>query len=108
MQAVLFGSLCGYLLGCVNPAYLIGLMKGEDIRNTGSHNAGASNAVIVYGKKVGAFCALFDIFKAYFIIQITKLLGYQIFKIACIGSVSSGAVSVKIIQLIYKVGGVFI
>lgn len=74
MQAILFGTICGYLLGCVNPAYLIGLLKGEDIRNTGSHNAGASNAVIVYGKKVGAFCALFDIFKAFLIVRATAML----------------------------------
>lgn len=73
MQAVLFGIFGGYILGSVNPAYLIGLFKGEDIRETGSHNAGASNALIVYGKKVGAFCAIFDILKAYFII---KLVGF--------------------------------
>lgn len=74
MQAILFGTICGYLLGSVNPAYLLGLMKGEDIRKTGSHNAGASNALIVYGKKAGAFCALFDILKAYFIVRMTAAL----------------------------------
>lgn len=74
MHAVLFGTVCGYLLGCVNPAYLIGLLRGEDIRKTGSHNAGASNAVIVYGKKVGALCMFFDIFKAYLIIKLTAML----------------------------------
>ena len=61
MQAILFGTICGYLLGSVNPAYLLGLMKGEDIRKTGSHNAGASNALIVYGKKAG-HSAHFSIF----------------------------------------------
>lgn len=87
MHAILFGTICGYLLGCINPAYLIGLLKGEDIRKTGSHNAGASNAVIVYGKKVGAVCMLFDIFKAYFIIKITAML----FPLAPLAKVCAGS-----------------
>lgn len=57
--------LMGYAIGTINPAYLIGRLKGFDIRKEGSGNAGASNAVITMGKKVGAFSALFDIFKAF-------------------------------------------
>ena len=59
-------SLCliaSYLIGCVNPAYLIARWKGFDIRSQGSGNAGASNAVITMGRGVGAFSAAFDIFK---------------------------------------------
>ena len=56
--------LSGYLIGSVNPAYMIAKAKGFDIRKHGSGNAGASNAVITMGKKVGAFSAIFDIFKA--------------------------------------------
>lgn len=74
MQAIIFSLVVGYFVGSVNPSYLFGLFKGEDIRETGSHNAGASNAVIVYGKKVGAFCAVFDILKAFFVIKLTALL----------------------------------
>ena len=55
----------GYLIGIVNPAYLIAKCKGFDIRERGSGNAGASNAVITIGKKAGAVAAVFDIFKAY-------------------------------------------
>lgn len=57
--------LYGYLLGTVNPAYLFSKAKGFDIRDRGSGNAGASNAIIMLGKAIGVFCALFDIFKAF-------------------------------------------
>ena len=59
--------LLGYLVGGINPAYLVGKRKGFDIRHRGSGNAGASNAVIVMGKKAGIFSALFDIFKAFLV-----------------------------------------
>ena len=63
MEIILCG-LFGYLVGNINPSYIIGRLKGFDIRNNGSGNAGASNAVLLMGKKIGAFSALFDIFKA--------------------------------------------
>ena len=56
--------LFGYLIGGINPSYIIGRLKGFDIRKKGSGNAGASNALIVMGKKVGIISALFDIAKA--------------------------------------------
>ena len=59
--------LLGYLIGGINPAYIVGKLKGFDIRKRGSGNAGASNAVIVMGKKAGAISAVFDIFKAFFV-----------------------------------------
>ena len=57
--------LGGYVVGSVNPSYIIARIKGFDIRTKGSKNAGASNAVITMGKWVGIFSALFDIFKAF-------------------------------------------
>ncbi len=69
-----FCSLIGYLTGTVNPAYLIGKLNGFDIRERGSGNAGASNAVIIMGKAHGIICAAIDIFKACVAIIITKLL----------------------------------
>ncbi|MBR2948718.1 MAG: glycerol-3-phosphate acyltransferase [Lachnospiraceae bacterium] len=68
MEIILCG-LFGYLVGNINPSYIIGRLKGFDIRNNGSGNAGASNAVLLMGKKIGAFSALFDIFKAYFAVS---------------------------------------
>lgn len=57
--------LFGYLIGGINPAYIIGKIRGIDIRQKGSNNAGASNATIVLGKMIGVFSALFDIAKAF-------------------------------------------
>ena len=64
----------GYLVGGINPAYLISRAKGFDIRKKGSGNAGASNAVILMGKKIGVLVAFLDILKAYVIVSIASLL----------------------------------
>ena len=57
--------LGGYLIGCINPSYIIARIRGFDIRTKGSMNAGASNAVITMGKGIGFFSAVFDILKAF-------------------------------------------
>ncbi len=63
---ILWCVLLGYLLGSINPSYIIGMIKGFDIRKKGSGNAGASNALIVMGKWVAIVSAVFDIAKAWF------------------------------------------
>lgn len=57
-------ALMGYLLGCLNLAWLLGKVRGFDIRNTGSHNAGASNAAIALGWKAGVAVGFHDILKS--------------------------------------------
>lgn len=66
--------LMGYAVGTVNPSYIIAKIKGFDIREKGSGNAGASNALIIFGKLVGVLCALFDIAKAALIIILAQKL----------------------------------
>ncbi len=56
-------AVSGYLVGCINPAYILGKKRGVDIRTKGSHNAGASNAMIVLGRKTGVGVMIFDILK---------------------------------------------
>ena len=73
--------LIGYVVGGINPAYIIGRLKGFDIRKRGSGNAGASNAVIVMGKGIGVFTALFDIVKAYISVKLAAYL-FPMLKIA--------------------------
>ncbi len=70
----LLSLLIGYLIGAINPAYIISKIRGFDIRQKGSGNAGASNALIILGKVVGIFCALFDIAKTCFAIWLTRML----------------------------------
>ncbi len=67
-------ALMGYLIGTVNPAYLLGRLQGIDIRQKGSKNAGASNALILFGKAGGIVCAAFDIAKAALTILLAKAL----------------------------------
>lgn len=86
--AAVISILIGYLTGCINLSYLIGRLKGFDIREHGSGNAGASNVIITMGKKAGAFVALFDIFKAYFAIKLTTLVFDDIFLIGAITGVA--------------------
>ena len=67
-------TLIGYLIGCFNPSFLLGRIKGVDIKKKGSGNAGASNALILFGKLSGIICALLDILKAYLAIKLTEAL----------------------------------
>ena len=73
-----FCALVGYLVGSVNPSYIIGRLRGFDIRQKGSGNAGASNAVIVMGKWVGVSSALFDILKAAGVVWLAPVLARNV------------------------------
>ena len=55
----------GYLLGNINTAAIIARCKGFDIRQKGSGNAGASNALVTMGKGAAVCSALVDILKAF-------------------------------------------
>jgi len=85
----LYCILIGYFIGTVNPSYIIAKIHGFDIREKGSRNAGASNAVILLGKTVGIFCALFDIAKTFFAIWLSQklmpdfALAFSITAVAC-------------------------
>ena len=74
---ILLAVLFGYAVGNINPSYIIGRLRGFDIRKKGSGNAGASNAVITMGKAVGIGSALFDIFKATAVVWLSH---YVLFK----------------------------
>jgi glycerol-3-phosphate acyltransferase PlsY len=55
----------GYLFGCIQTAYIIGkVAKGIDLRNYGSGNLGATNAIRVMGKKLGLITFIVDVLKA--------------------------------------------
>ncbi len=73
MESV-YCTLIGYTVGTFNPSYLLARIKGFDIRKKGSGNAGASNALILFGKLLGIICALMDIAKAYLAVLLTEVL----------------------------------
>ena len=64
MTAYALAALLGYALGCLNPAFLLGKRRGFDIRDTGSRNAGASNALVTMGPKAAAAVGALDMGKA--------------------------------------------
>jgi glycerol-3-phosphate acyltransferase PlsY len=70
-MSYLLSAVMGYLVGTINPAFILAKLHGFDIREKGSRNAGASNALLLFGKARGILCAAFDIAKAAFIIWLT-------------------------------------
>jgi len=57
--------IIGYLIGTINPGYLIGRMKGIDLREVGTKNPGTSNAWLILGKKYGILTGFYDIAKSF-------------------------------------------
>jgi glycerol-3-phosphate acyltransferase PlsY len=70
---IIFSLLLGYLLGCIQSAYLLGrLVGGIDIRQHGSGNAGASNITSTLGVKYGVIVGLVDILKGALAVLVVK------------------------------------
>lgn len=67
-------ALVSYIVGTINPSYIIAKAKKFDIREAGSGNAGGSNALITMGKKIGALCMIFDIVKAFLVVKLSMIL----------------------------------
>ncbi len=84
INTVIGSLIIGYYFGCINLSYFISRLKGFDIRHVGSGNAGASNLVIVIGKKIGLFVAFLDIMKAFLAFRLAQFL----FPEAFAGSIS--------------------
>ena len=87
LTAALAAAGMGYAIGNINPAYVMGLRKGYDIRKKGSGNAGATNLMILEGKKAGAFVMCFDISKA----AVSVGLARKIFKQSKYAGEAAGA-----------------
>jgi len=72
---IIMAVICSYLLGCIPTSFIFGkLIKKIDIRQYGSHNVGATNAIRVLGIKIGIVTLLIDIAKGFFAIHIGKLI----------------------------------
>lgn len=64
--------LIGYFLGSVSPAALVSSARGTDLRHSGTGNLGATNTIIVMGKKLGLLVMMLDIFKSYLAARIAQ------------------------------------
>lgn len=71
---ILICLLCGYLIGSVNPAAMLANRKQVDLRKEGTHNLGASNTLLVMGKKYGILVMVLDILKAFLIYRVMQRL----------------------------------
>jgi len=65
----------GYALGGILPSYIFGKLKGIDIREEGTKNAGTSNAFKVLGLPYAIPTALYDTLKGLLAILIAYILG---------------------------------
>lgn len=74
-SALILSLILGYLIGSLNISIIIGKLKGDDIRNHGSGNAGATNSLRVYGKKIAVLVLLGDGLKAVLAVLLGMLFG---------------------------------
>lgn len=68
-----------YFIGNFSSSYILGkIFSKRDIRNFGSGNAGATNALRVFGVKIGLFAFLLDVLKGIIATAIgNHLMGYN-------------------------------
>lgn len=67
--------IAAYLLGSINTSIIVSkIMLGDDIRNHGSGNAGATNTLRTVGKKGAVLVVIGDILKTIIAIYIGKLI----------------------------------
>lgn len=79
-----------YLIGSINPAVITGkIVKGIDIRDVNTKNAGTSNAVITLGLKYGVVVGIADLLKGLIPVIILKILFPTNDLIWVVGGISS-------------------
>ena len=67
-------AICAYAIGSISPSYIIGRIKGVDVKKTGSKNLGASNATMVLGWRFGVLIGALDIAKGALAVLLTRFL----------------------------------
>ena len=74
---ILFRAACligGYCFGLFQTAFILGKLHHIDIREYGSGNSGATNALRVMGKRAGAMVFLGDFLKCFLACLITRII----------------------------------
>lgn len=68
-------SIVAYLIGSINLSIILcKKIKGEDIRNFGSGNAGSTNTLRTLGKLPAAATLIFDILKGVIVVLVAQLI----------------------------------
>ncbi|MBE6019109.1 MAG: glycerol-3-phosphate 1-O-acyltransferase PlsY [Clostridiales bacterium] len=83
-------GLVAYLMGNINPAIILGKIKGIDIRKEGSGNAGMTNAIRVMGLGAGITVFIVDVLKAFFAVRIGYNFGGDTGAMVAFGAVVLG------------------
>ncbi|MCD6176344.1 MAG: glycerol-3-phosphate 1-O-acyltransferase PlsY [Candidatus Cloacimonetes bacterium] len=72
---IIIALFTAYILGSIPTSYIMGkLIKGIDIRDFGSGNVGATNALRILGTKVGVFTLIIDIGKGFLAVNIARII----------------------------------
>lgn len=87
---IVFSIVIGYLLGSLSPAALFSKLKKKNLRKQGTGNLGATNTMLVLGKRYGALVMLFDIAKAFVSVKLAQIL----FPYLAVAGVVAGAAAV--------------
>lgn len=79
MKSSIVVAMISYLIGNFLSAYVLGnVFKRRDVRSYGSGNAGATNALRVFGKKIGILALVLDLLKGVLAVYIGgRILGYE-------------------------------
>ena len=94
--------VAGYLLGSFNPAiHFSKKLYGEDIRKSGSGNAGSTNMLRTHGKKAGLITALCDLGKT----VAACLIGYLLIGYNGAALAGFGALMGHVAPVFYKFKG---
>lgn len=81
--------LCAYILGSSSLSFYISKWKGIDIRNKGSKNLGASNAMVVLGWKYGILVGIHDIGKSLISVILAQVIFPDLPYIGAVAGVAS-------------------
>lgn len=99
---LLLAALVPYLIGSINFSIIISKrIKGEDIRKSGSGNAGATNMLRTYGKSLAVLTLLLDVVKGCAGVLFGGLLALLCSKY--IVSAGSGLVGISISEKSYDI-----
>jgi len=81
---IIAAAIFSYLLGSVPTGYLlVKLRTGNDIRNYGSGNIGATNTLRVLGRWGGAIVLICDLLKGAFAAVLGQIIAGQYFAVVC-------------------------
>jgi len=67
-------ALMGYLIGSIPFGYIMGIIRGVDIRRHGSGNIGMTNALRLLGVKIAIFVLILDVSKGFVACLLAVLL----------------------------------